>query len=139
MNSCYNPVCISPSLPLLALSFSITPSPSFSPSFPLYLSSHQSPCYPALSFIFVFSTLLLSFHFLTTLPPPHRMFLSLSSAEVQSQGFCLLVIYFVISPLSEVHALGLSMCCGEGGGLRPRATQIKKTQRVEERRAPWTD
>lgn len=129
MNSGYNPVHISHFLSLLALFLSPSqlPHPPFSHPPHSPFSPRQSCC-PLLSFIFVFSTLL-SFHFLTTTsyPPltPPNMFLSVSSAEVQSQGFCLLVIYFVISPPSEVHALGLSVCCGAEG---PRATQIKKTQ-----------
>lgn len=142
MNSRYNPVDLSislhPSLPTspswLRLSFSITPSPSFSPSFPsslLFVLS--SPCYPPLCLSFESS---LPFSPSISWPPPFfpkpPVSLSLSPAEVQSQGFCLLVIYFPISPLSEVHALGLSVCGGHWGPPK------RKTRRVEERRAPWT-
>lgn len=86
------------------------------------------------SFTSVFFTLL-CFHSLSWPPlffSNPSMSLSLSPAEVQSQGFCLLVIYFPISPLSEVHALGLSVCGGHWGPPK------RKTHRVEERRAPWT-
>lgn len=126
MNSCYNPVdlSLSPPPPLGCLSFSITPSPLFSPSFPFSLLFSQSPCYPPLCLSFPFS---LPFSLSISFQPP--VSLSLSPAEVQSQGFCLLVIYFPISPLSEVHALGLSLCVW--GALRATQKKDPESRREE--------
>ena len=139
MNSCYNPVDLSiwlpPYLPLLAPSFFLHHPLSliFSIFSPLSTFVLSSPCYPPLCLSFESS---LPFSPSISWPPPFfpkpPVSLSLSPAEVQSQGFCLLVIYFPISPLSEVHALGLSVCGGHWGPPK------RKTRRVEERRAPWT-
>lgn len=129
-----NPVDLSVSLPpclLITLYFPVIPSPSFSPSSSLFW------LFFFVSFLAISFSLSSSLPFSLSIswPPPSfptPLCLFLSAAEVQSQGFFLLVIYFPISPLSEVHALGLSVCGGHWGPPQ------RKTQRVKKRRAPWT-
>lgn len=109
-----NPVDLSVSLPpclLITLYFPVIPSPSFSPSSSLFWLFFFAS-FLAISFSLSSS---LPFSLSISWPPPSfptPLCLFLSAAEVQSQGFFLLVIYFPISPLSEVHALGLSVCVG---------------------------
>lgn len=142
MNSGYNPIQYLP----FPLPFS-SPAPPLStwpPPLPPTLH-HLPSIFPPSGllstsvFHFFVSSTRLPFHLVTTSSPqPLHVPAFLHQQEVQSQAFCLLVIYFVISP-NVWSARSRSECVLQGGGTEGhQKKKKKKSQWVEERRAPWT-